>query len=198
MQPWIEPLTLTGAHAVLEPLGHEHVDGLGRAARDGELWNLWFTSVPSPEETASYVVDALAMREREGAQAFAVRSALTGEVLGSTRYFHVDAKNRRLEIGHTWYALSHQRTAVNTECKWLLLRHAFESLDATAVELRTHVMNQRSRRAIERLGAKLDGILRHHMILKDGTLRDTAVYSILAVEWPTVRQGLVHALQRTR
>lgn len=190
MARWIEPVVLEGEHVVLEPLAHSHVDALSRAAADGELWRLWYTSVPAPGQTAAYVAAALEMREREGALPFVVRRRADDAIVGCTRYLHVEAEHRRLEVGHTWYAASAQHTVVNPECKLLLLGHAFERLGAIAVELRTHFLNHASRRAIERLGAKLDGVLRHHRVMPNGTLRDTCVYSILAAEWPAVREGL--------
>jgi RimJ/RimL family protein N-acetyltransferase len=147
---FIEPVTLQGAYATLEPLGIEHLDGIRAAAADGELWRLWYTSVPAPDMSAKWLATALDMREQSGAMPFAVRNA-SGDIVGSTRYFNVDAANRRLEIGHTWYAKRAQRTAINTECKLLLLTHAFETLNCIAVEFRTHWFNQASRAAIARL-----------------------------------------------
>ena len=190
----MEPVTLSGRHATLEPLSREHQAAVLAAAADGELWNLWYTSVPSPDKTGEWLDIALDMRERLGAMPFVVRDNGTGDVVGSTRYFNVDAANRRLEIGHTWYAQRAQRTAINTECKLLLLTHAFEALHCIAVEFRTHFFNHQSRRGIERLGAKLDGILRSHQIAPNGTLRDTVVYSIIASEWPTVKAHLNYQL----
>jgi RimJ/RimL family protein N-acetyltransferase len=190
MGGWVEPITLEGGHVVLEPLARAHVEALARAAADGELWRLWYTSVPSPERAAAYVEAALEMRERDGALPFVVRRRADDTVVGTTRFFHVEPAHRRLEIGHTWYAASAQRTAVNAESKLLLLGHAFDALAAVAVELRTHFLNHASRHAIERLGARLDGVLRHHMTMPNGTLRDTCVYSILAAEWPAVRENL--------
>jgi RimJ/RimL family protein N-acetyltransferase len=195
---FIEPVVLTGAHAVLEPMERAHVRELAQACRDGNLWELWYTSVPAPEGVEAYVETALAMREEKGALPFVVRERASGAVVGSTRYFNVDAASRRLEIGHTWYAKRVQRTAVNTECKKLLLAHAFEALACIAVEFRTSWFNHASQRAIERLGAKRDGVLRNHMILPDGTLRDTVVYSIIAGEWPQVRRHLAYLLERPR
>ncbi len=196
MAAWIEALTLRGEHVVLEPLARAHAQALGEAAADGELWRLWYTSVPSPDRVREYVDAALEMREREGAMPFVVRRRSDARIVGSTRFFHVEAAHRRLELGHTWYAASAQRTAVNAECKLLLLGHAFEQLDAVAVELRTHFLNHASRRAIERLGAKLDGVLRHHQTMPNGTLRDTCVYSIVSAEWPGVRENLRLRLAR--
>jgi RimJ/RimL family protein N-acetyltransferase len=193
---FVEPVTLTGRHATLEPLAREHAEAIAAAAADGELWRLWYTGVPSPEKTSAWVEAALAMRENLGALPFVVRDNASGDVVGSTRYFNVEAAHRRLEIGHTWYAKRAQRTAVNTECKLLLLTHAFETLQCIAVEFRTSFFNFASRRAIERLGAKQDGILRNHQILPDGTLRDTVVFSVIATEWPAVRRHLRFLLER--
>jgi RimJ/RimL family protein N-acetyltransferase len=195
MSRWIEPVTLQGTHVNLTPLAADDAPALAAAAADGDLWDLWYTSVPAPGNERTYVDAALAMRENLGAMPFTVRDA-QGEVVGSTRYFNVDRTNRRLEIGHTWYAKRVQRTALNTEAKLLLLGHAFEKLDAIAVEFRTHFMNHQSRAAIARLGAKQDGILRNHQIGRDGILRDTVVFSIIASEWPAVRANLQLKLSR--
>jgi len=196
MSRWIEPVTLEGEHVRIVPLTAGHEQALTAAASDGELWKLWYTFVPSPDKTRVYIDTALDMRERLGALAFAVIDAKTGDVVGSTRYFNVDEANRRLEIGHTWYARRVQKTALNTEAKLLLLTHAFEKLDAIAVEFRTHFMNHASRAAIARLGAKQDGILRNHQIGRDGVLRDTVVFSIIQSEWPAVRANLTYRLDR--
>jgi RimJ/RimL family protein N-acetyltransferase len=193
---FVSPVTLKGAHATLEPLAREHEDALRRAAADGELWRLWYTSVPSPEKTAAYIDTALDMRENLGAMPFVVRANATGEIVGCTRYFHVDAANRRLEIGYTWYAKHAQRTALNTECKLLLLTHAFETLKCIAVEFRTHWFNHASREAIARLGAKHDGVLRNHQISPDGSYRDTVVFSIIESEWPAVKRHLMYLLEK--
>lgn len=188
---FIEPVTLEGPRfAVLEPLAREHLEALIDAARDGELWRLWYTTVPAPEQMATQVELLLRQRDEEGILPFVVRRKQDGRIVGATRYMDVKPAHRRLEIGGTWYAASTHRSGLNTECKALLLQHAFEQLDCIAVELRTHVLNARSRRAIERLGARLDGILRHHMIMPNGTLRDTAVYSITSADWPTVKVHL--------
>jgi N-acetyltransferase len=195
---FIEPVTLKGRYAALEPLTHEHEEGLARAAEDGELWRLWYTSVAPAEKMSAYVVAALDMRERLGAMPFVVRDLATDDLVGSTRYFNVDAVNRRLEIGHTWYAKRVQRTGINTECKLLLLGHAFEVLRCIAVEFRTHWFNQASRAAIERLGAKQDGILRNHQLLPDGSYRDTVVFSIINSEWPAAKRHLTFQLDRSR
>jgi RimJ/RimL family protein N-acetyltransferase len=193
---WLQPVILTGTHATLEPLSREHDAGIRRAASDGDLWKLWYTSVPSPEGTAKWFDIAFDMRDRLGALPFAVRDSASGDVVGSTRYFNVDAANRRLEIGHTWYAKRVQRTAVNTECKLLLLTHAFETLGCIAVEFRTHWFNHASRTAIARLGAKQDGVLRNHQLMPDGSRRDTVVFSIIDAEWAAVKRHLIFLLER--
>ena len=195
---FIEPVTLKGVHATLEPLAREHEAGLKRAAADGELWRLWYTSVAAPEKMGEYVATALNMRERQGAMPFVVRETATAEIVGCTRYFNVDAPSRRLEIGHTWYAARVQRSAVNTECKLLLLTHAFEKLRCIAVEFRTHWFNHASRAAIARLGAKQDAVLRNHQISPDGSYRDTVVFSIIESEWPAVKRHLMFQLERPR
>jgi len=197
MARFIEPVTLVGRHATLEPLDASHVAPLAEAASDGELWRLWYTGVAPPERMGGYVAAALDMRERYDAMPFVVRDA-TGAVVGSTRYFNVDVANRRLEIGHTWYARRAQRTPVNTECKLLLLTHAFEKLGCIAVEFRTHWFNQASRAAIARLGAKQDGVLRNHQLGTDGAKRDTVVFSIIDGEWPAVKKHLAFQLDRPR
>jgi RimJ/RimL family protein N-acetyltransferase len=193
---FIEPISLQGRHAALEPLTEAHHDALAAAVCDGQLWKLWYTSAPAPEAMRAWIAAALAMRERDGALPFVIRDMRDGSVVGATRYFHVDANNRRLEIGHTWLAQRAQRSGINTEAKLLLLGHAFETLQCIAVEFRTHWMNQQSRAAIARLGAKQDGVLRNHQRLPDGTLRDTVVFSIIDAEWPTVKRHLQHLLER--
>lgn len=190
---WLEPVTLRGAHARLEPLSPAHREGLVEAVRDGELWKLWFTLIPRPEEMTKEIDRRLALMAAGSMLPFTVRDA-RGAIVGMTTYMNADATNRRVEIGSTWYAKSVQRTAVNTQCKLLLLTHAFEALDCIAVEFRTHFFNHASRRGIERLGAKRDGILRSHQVAPNGTLRDTVVYSIIASEWPTVRAHLEYQL----
>lgn len=189
-----QPLTLSGEHVRLEPLRIEHAPALEQAAADGELWRLWYTSVPAPGHARDYIETALRDQAQGRSLAFVVLDG-EGRVVGSTRYCHIESAHRRLEIGYTWYAQRVQRSALNTQAKRLLLAHAFEALDAVAVEFRTHWFNHRSRAAIERLGAKQDGVLRNHMIMPDGTLRDTVVYSIIASEWPTVRTHLDHQLR---
>lgn len=181
---------LSGEHVILEPLSQDHLPALSLAVADGELWRLWYTSVPHPDEMKEYIQQALDSEQRGEALAFAVRSRSSGAIVGCTRICNWDQANRRLEIGYTWYAKSVQRSAINTETKLLLLEYAFETLDVMAVEFRTHFHNQASREAITRLGAKQDGILRNHRLLKDGSVRDTVVYSIIDSEWPEVKQGL--------
>jgi len=197
MARFIEPVTLKGRHATLEPLSASHIDALAKAAGDGELWTLWYTGVASPAKMPEYVATALDMRERLDAMPFVVRDA-GGTVVGCTRFFNVDATNRRVEIGHTWYAKRVQRTSLNTECKLMLLTHAFEKLDCIAVEFRTHWFNHASRTAIARLGAKQDGVLRNHQVDRDGVKRDTVVFSILDSEWPAVKRHLGHQLEQPR
>jgi N-acetyltransferase len=195
---FIEPVTLSGDHALIEPLAREHEQALERAAADGELWRLWYTSVAPPGKMGQYIATALDMRERLDAMPFVVREKSSGEIVGCTRYFNVDASNRRLEIGHTWYARHVQRGPINTECKLLLLTHAFEELRCIAVEFRTHWFNHASRTAIARLGAKQDGVLRNHQLSSDGSKRDTVVFSIIDGEWPAVRRHLRYQLERPR
>ena len=188
--PFLEPVTLRGTYARLEPLSLDHHDALVEAVRDGELWKLWYTSIaPKPEDMTKEIERRLGLLAAGTMLPFTVFDA-DGRISGMTTYLHVDAVNRRVEIGSTWYAKRVQRSALNTQCKRLLLAHAFETLDCIAVEFRTHFFNHQSRRAIERLGAKQDGILRSHQIAPNGTLRDTVVYSIIASEWPTVRAHL--------
>ena len=194
---WPAPVTLAGPHARLEPLSAAHHDGLCEATRDGELWRLWYTAVPSPDGMAAEIVRRLGLQAMGSMLPFTVFDA-AGRVVGMTTYMNIDAKNRRVEIGSTWTARSAQRGPLNTQCKRLLLGHAFEALDCIAVELRTHRLNMQSCRAIERLGAQLDGILRAHALAADGTLRDTAVYSITAAEWPAVRSHLDWQLTKPR
>jgi RimJ/RimL family protein N-acetyltransferase len=193
---WIEPVTLPGTKVILEPLSLEHKEGMNAAVKDGELWNLWYTTIPSPEGVEDYIQKALDMRENLGAMPFIVREKESKEVIGCTRYFNVDEDNHRLEIGYTWYSERYQRTAVNTECKLLLLSHAFEKLDAIAVEFRTHWHNHKSRAAIARLGAKQDGVLRNHTKSADGIYRDTVVFSIIDLEWLAVKKSLQFKLDK--
>ena len=191
--PWLEPVTLSGPHARLEPLSHKHIEGLTEAVKDGELWKLWYTSIPSPADMGKEIDRRLGLQAAGSMLPFTVFDA-DGKIAGMSTYMNVDAANRRVEIGSTWYARRVQRSALNTQCKLLLLTHAFDELDCIAVEFRTHFFNHQSRRGIERLGAKLDGILRNHQIATNGTLRDTVVYSIIACEWPTVKAHLTYQL----
>lgn len=195
--PWLEPVTLTGAHARLEPLAQSHRDGMIEAVKDGGLWNLWYTFIPAPEKMEAEIARRLDLQTAGAMLPFTVRDA-AGKIAGMTTYMNVDAANKRVEIGSTWYAQRVQRTPLNTECKLMLLRHAFETLNCIAVEFRTHFFNHQSRRGIERLGAKQDGILRSHQVAPNGTLRDTVVYSIIASEWPTVKAHLTHQLEKPR
>jgi N-acetyltransferase len=194
---WLSPTRLQGQHCSLEPLAAEHHDALVDAVRDGELWKLWYTSIPAPEAMRAEIARRLELQTRGTMLPFTTRDA-SGCVVGMTTYMNVDAANQRLEIGSTWTAASTQRSPFNTECKLLLLGHAFEALSCIAVEFRTHFINQQSRRAIERLGARLDGILRSHSRASDGSLRDTCVYSIVAAEWPTVKAHLRWQLEKPR
>jgi RimJ/RimL family protein N-acetyltransferase len=194
---WLAPVSLEGAHAALAPLSADHHDGLVAAVRDGELWKLWYTAVPSPEGMATEIERRLALQAKGSMLPFTSFDA-HGRVAGMTTYMNVDAAHKRVEIGSTWTAARMQRSPFNTECKLLLLGHAFEHLGCIAVEFRTHFFNQQSRRAIERLGAKLDGILRNHQRTANGALRDTAVYSITEAEWPTVKTHLRWQLDKPR
>jgi len=194
---WLQPVELSGLHAALRPLSTAHHDALCEATRDGELWRLWYTLVPSPEGMAAEIERRLKLQAAGSMLPFTTFDA-DGQVVGMTTYMNVDAGNRRVEIGSTWTAASMQRSAFNTQCKRLLLAHAFEALDCIAVEFRTHRLNTQSRRAIERLGAQLDGMLRSHAIAPNGSLRDTAVYSITAAEWPAVKAHLDWQLSKPR
>jgi RimJ/RimL family protein N-acetyltransferase len=195
--PWPEPVSLKGEHVRLEPLAHDHRAGLSEAVKDGELWRLWYTSIPSPDEMKKEIDRRLSLQSAGSMLPFTVFDGAS-VIAGMTTYMNIDAPNRRVEIGSTWYAQRVQRTALNTECKLLLLTHAFERLNCIAVEFRTHFFNRQSRKGIERLGAKLDGILRDHQIGFNGTMRDTVVYSIIASEWPTVKESLSFWLGRDR
>ncbi len=194
----IGPVTLTGRHVELVPLSAAHRDGLVEAVRDGEAWRLWYTSVPDPDGMAEEIERRLALGRAGAMLPFTVLDGPGGRIVGMTTYMNVDAAAPRVEIGSTWYARRVQRSALNTEAKLLLLAHAFDALGCLAVELRTHVLNQQSRRAIERLGARLDGILRGHQRAKDGSIRDTCVYSIVQPEWPAVRSHLAWQIERPR
>ncbi|WP_158801681.1 MULTISPECIES: GNAT family N-acetyltransferase [unclassified Acidisoma] len=194
----LAPVSLAGRYVELVPLSEDHHDGLQNAVRDGELWRLWYTSAPSPEEMTGEIRRRLALQALGTMLPFTVIDRSRNRVAGMTTYMNVDTVGPRVEIGSTWTAQSVQKTGLNTEAKLLLLTHAFDTLDCLAVEFRTHFLNQQSRRAIERLGARLDGVLRCHQRAKDGTLRDTCVYSIVPSEWPAVRSHLTWQLDRPR
>ena len=191
---FLDPVTLVGGLVVLEPLTHDHHDGLVEAAQDGRLWELWYTSVPTPEGMRAEIERRLGLQLLGEMLPFTARRRSDGRVVGMTTYLHVDPGTPRVEIGSTWTARSAQRTGLNAESKLLLLTHAFEVLGCTVVEFRTHWHNRQSREAIERLGAKQDGVLRSHQRMPDGSLRDTVVYSVLDTEWPAVEAGLRHRL----
>jgi N-acetyltransferase len=195
---WLQSVTLRSSRVTLAPLDHRHREELIEAVNDGELFKLWYTSVPAPETMGPEIDRRLGLQAAGSALPFAIIDNATGRAVGMTNYLNVDAVNRRVEIGATWYRKSMQRTDLNTHAKLLLLGHAFETLNCIAVEFRTHFFNQQSRRAIERLGAKLDGILRSHQLAANGTLRDTCVYSIIASEWPAVKAHLTWQLTRPR
>jgi len=191
-----KPATLEGHGVRLEPLSREHEKGLIEAAADGRLWELFFTSVPEPENTRKYIEDALKGQERGEMLPWAVRDLKSGAIVGSTRYHDIVAPADRVEIGWTWYAARCQRTHVNTTCKLLLFEYAFEKLNCKVVGLRTDNFNFRSQRAIEALGAKKDGVIRHHWPRRDGTVRDSVMYSVLVHEWPDVKKHLLFRMRR--
>ncbi|MBO9538491.1 GNAT family protein [Herbaspirillum sp.] len=193
---FLSPITLKGHFANVEPLSLEHHDALIAAVSDGKLWKLWYTSIPKPENMRAEIERRLHLQQQGSMLPFVVRRNDTGALCGMTTYMNADAANRRVEIGSTWYAASAQRTGINTECKLMMLTHAFEDMHCIAVEFRTHWMNQQSRAAIARLGAKQDGILRNHQRMADGSLRDTVVFSIIESEWPSVRRHLQYKLGR--
>ena len=193
---FVEPVTLSAHGVTLLPLSLEHESGLKAAAADGKLWELRITSVPEPENTLQYIEDALAMREAGNRFAFAVTDSATGKVLGSTSYHDIIPAVRRVEIGYTWYAQSHQRTHVNTVCKLLMMGHAFDTLGCHVVGWRTDNYNFASQRAIERLGAKKDGVIRGHALRRDGTIRDTVMYSMRSGEWPEAKAQLLYLLRQ--
>jgi RimJ/RimL family protein N-acetyltransferase len=195
---WLEPVTLQGGGVTLEPLSHDHHDDLVAATLDGDLCSIWYTSIPAPSGMAAEIERRLALLAAGSMLPFTVVERSTGQAVGMTSFMNVDAIAQRLEIGSTWYRKRVQRTSLNTECKLHLLAHAFETLSCIAVEFRTATHNQQSRRAIERLGAKLDGVLRCHTRFANGALRDTCVYSITAAEWPAVRAALTYELTRSR
>lgn len=194
----IEPITLEGRHVRLDPLSLSHQEALVRASSDGQLWTLPYTVVPSKETISEYISKTLQAQEQGLEQPFAIVDLHRNAIVGSTRYTRIDAENRQREIGYTWLAKSAQRTAVNTEAKYLLLRHAFEDRGCIRVEFMTDVLNERSRAAILRIGAKQEGILRNHMIMPNGRYRDSVCFSIIESEWPTVKESLIASLHRAR
>lgn len=193
-----DSVTLNGQYGSLVPLSRVHCADLAEAVKDGELWNLWYTTIPTPDQMQAEIDRRLGLQNQGSMLPFAVIEKSNGKAVGMTTYFNIDATNKRLEIGATWYRKRVQRTALNTECKLMLLTHAFEQLKCIAVEFRTHFFNHQSRAGIERLGAKLDGVLRQHQVSRNGTLRDTCVYSIIDCEWPTVKGHLTHQLTKPR
>ena len=194
----VAPVTLEGYGVRLEPLALGHRDGLAAAVADGRLWELWFTVVPEPEQTGPYIADALDGQRAGHMLPWAVRELTTGAIVGSTRFHDIASQIDRVEIGYTWYAARWHRSHVNTACKLLLLAHAFDALACKVVGFRTDNFNFASQRAIAALGAKRDGVIRHHLARRDGTVRDTVMYSILAAEWPDVKRHLVTRLSRHR
>ena len=196
MSRWLQRVELTSELVSLVPLSLEHEKELIAAASDGELWNLWFTSVPEPSATKAYIEKALSQYDADSSLPFAVIDNNTGKVVGCTRICNAQSLHKRVEIGYTWYAKAMQKTSTNSQTKLLLLEHIFEHLGCIAVEFRTHWHNQNSRRAIARLGAKQDGVLRNHQIMPDGSYRDTVVFSITNTEWPAVRTSLNHKLSQ--
>ncbi|MDC1376638.1 GNAT family N-acetyltransferase [Amylibacter sp.] len=196
MKLWPEDITLLGDYVRIDPLSANHLNDLQDAVRDGELNLLWYTFIPNADDMLEEINKRLRLREMGSMQPFAIIDIATGLAIGMTTFMNIDATNRRVEIGSTWLSKSTQRTFINTESKLLLMAHAFEKLNCIAVEFRTHFINTQSRKAIERLGAKFDGILRNHSIMPNGTLRDTAVYSIIKSEWPTVKSHLNFQLSK--
>ena len=194
---WPAPITLSDTAVTLAPLSQDHAADLIEAAADGELWKLWYTTIPAPDGVEAEIDRRLGLMDEGSMLPFAILTP-EGKAVGMTTYMNIDADNKRLEIGSTWYRKSVQRGPMNTQVKRLMLTHAFEALGCNAVEFRTHFMNHQSRAAIERLGAKLDGVLRSHMVMADGSLRDTCVYSILAHDWPTVKTHLTWQLEKPR
>ena len=195
---WPKPVTLHSKTVQLEPLSIDHVSDLIDAVQDGKLYNHWYTSIPQPKNMKTEIERRLKLQDMGTMLPFAVISLKTEKAVGMTTYMNVEKENKRVEIGSTWYAKSVQRTSLNTECKLMLLEHAFENLACICVEFRTHFMNHQSRRGIERLGAKLDGILRSNSIQKNGTIRDTAVYTIISSEWSSVKANLEYQLVKNR
>jgi RimJ/RimL family protein N-acetyltransferase len=195
---FVDPVFLEGRSVVLQPLSHAHSADLIEAVNDGELWTLWYTSIPAPDQLPAEIDRRLDLQRQGKMLPFSVIEKATSKAVGMTTYMNIDADNRRLEIGSTWYRQRVQRSGVNSECKLLLLTHAFEQLKCIAVEFRTHFFNRQSRAGIERLGAKLDGVLRQHQMARNGTLRDTCIYSIIDREWPTVKAHLDFQLKKSR
>lgn len=195
---WLEPVTLTGKHATLMPLDMSHHDDLVEAIQDGELWNLWYTSVPTADQMRAEIDRRCGLQASGSMLPFTIFENASRQAVGMTTYMNIDHAAKRVEIGSTWYRKRVQRGPLNTECKLVLLRHAFEALDCIAVEFRTHFFNHASRRAIERLGAKMDGVLRNHQVMADGTLRDTCCYSIIESEWPAVKTHLTYQMNKPR
>ena len=193
---FLKEIELTSHSVTLMPLRREHADALVEAASDGNLWDLWFTSVPSSASINDNISTALAQQEKGLSLPFVIVAKHSGKIIGSTRFCNADPVNRRLEIGYTWYSKSYQRSSINSECKLMLLQHAFEVLDVIAVEFRTHWHNQKSRAAIARLGAKQDGILRNHQKMPDGAYRDTVVFSIINIEWAAVKKNLIFKMEK--
>ena len=198
MLKWPKPFSVQGRYASVVPMSLEHQSDLEKSAFDGDLHRLWYTNVPKVDEVKSEIERRLKLQECGSMLPFSIIQNSSGKVVGMTTYMNIDAYNYRVEIGSTWYRKSLQRSPLNTECKLLLLRHAFEDLECIAVEFRTHFINLHSRKAIERLGAKLDGVLRSHMKIANGTIRDTAIYSIIASEWPTVKANLTWMIEKPR
>lgn len=196
MEKWLDNIQLDGNSVRLELLSIDHIEGLTLAVKDGSLWELWYTSAPEPENVQGFIEKALREYETGVSHPFVIIRKKDAKIVGTTRYMNVDSQNKRLEIGHTWYSKSVQRTSANTECKYVLLQHAFENLECIAVEFRTHWHNIPSRNAIERLGAKLDGVLRNHKVDKHGCMRDTVVFSIINSEWNTVKKSLQFKLNK--
>ncbi|KZN63921.1 GNAT family N-acetyltransferase [Pseudoalteromonas luteoviolacea] len=192
---WLKNKVLEGTAILLEPIKMAHVEPLMDAVRDGSGWKLWYASVPSPEKMFGYVEKAVESA-KNGAPAFVVKTRMDNKIVGTTRFYDVHAQHRRAAIGYTWYADAVKRTVVNSESKYLLMEYLFETHGALSLEFKTHFFNQASRTAIERLGAKLDGVLRSHQVMADGSIRDTVVYSILAHEWPSVRNNLLAKIER--
>ena len=193
---FIEPITLVGKYARLESLSEDHLTDLQTASADGELWTLWYTGVPQPVDMAANIEFRLAQREKGAMMPSVVRRLADNKIVGCTTFANINPEHRRVEIGYTWYAKSAQRTPINTEIKLMMLAYAFEEKKCIAVEFYTHWFNHQSRAAIERLGAKLDGVLRNHRIGADGEFRDTCAYSIISNEWPAVKVHLRHLLTR--